>query len=189
MLTRCVHYGDVIMGAMASQITSLTIVYSIVYSNADQRKHQSSASLAFVWGIHRDRWITRTMAGNAENVSISWRHHVIVMVAMLYVYLDSVLDLSKTSRYTWRAPYIFPKSLILRMETMFINPYPMINNDPTERIDSIVTNVKMIQRFAHSNSSNMFPMQYFAREIALLTMVTMKKDNSYMFVYFGNCLK
>ena len=38
---------------MASQITSLTIVYSIVYSDADQRKHQSSASLAFVWGIHR----------------------------------------------------------------------------------------------------------------------------------------
>ena len=47
------HYNDVIMGAMASQITSLTIVYSIVYSDADQRKHQSSASLAFVWGIHR----------------------------------------------------------------------------------------------------------------------------------------
>ena len=41
------------MGAIASQITSLTIVYSIVYSDADQRKHQSSASLAFVWGIHR----------------------------------------------------------------------------------------------------------------------------------------
>ena len=41
------------MGAMASQITSLTIVYSSVYSGADQRKHQSSASLAFVRGIHR----------------------------------------------------------------------------------------------------------------------------------------
>ena len=41
------------MGAIASQITSLTIVYSTVYSGADQRKHQSSASLVFVWGIHR----------------------------------------------------------------------------------------------------------------------------------------
>ena len=41
------------MGTMASQITSLTIVYSFVYSDADQRKHQSSASLAFVRGIHR----------------------------------------------------------------------------------------------------------------------------------------
>ena len=48
------------MGAMASQITSLNIVYSTVYSDAHQRKHQSSASLAFVRGIHRDRWIPRT---------------------------------------------------------------------------------------------------------------------------------
>ena len=44
---------DVIMGATASQITSLTIVYSTVYSGVDQRKHQSSASLVFVRGIHR----------------------------------------------------------------------------------------------------------------------------------------
>ena len=48
-----VHLSDVIMGAMASQIISLTIVYSTVYSSADRRKHQSSTSLAFVWGIHR----------------------------------------------------------------------------------------------------------------------------------------
>ena len=41
------------MGAMASQITSLTIVYSTIYSGANQRIHQSSASLAFVRGIHR----------------------------------------------------------------------------------------------------------------------------------------
>ena len=47
------HYSDVIMGAMASQITSFAIVYSTVYTGADQRKHQSSASLAFVRGIHR----------------------------------------------------------------------------------------------------------------------------------------
>ena len=47
------HYCDVIMGAVAYEITSLTIAYSTVYSGADQRKHQSSASLAFVWGIHR----------------------------------------------------------------------------------------------------------------------------------------
>ena len=47
------HYNDVIMGAIASQVTSLTSVYSTIYSSADQRKHQSSASLAFVRGIHR----------------------------------------------------------------------------------------------------------------------------------------
>ena len=55
-----VHYDDVIMTTIVSQITSLTVVYSTVYSDADQNKHQSSASLAFVWGIHRDRWIPRT---------------------------------------------------------------------------------------------------------------------------------
>ena len=47
------HYNDVIMGAIASQITSLTIVNSTVYSGTDQRIHQSSTSLAFVQGIHR----------------------------------------------------------------------------------------------------------------------------------------
>ena len=41
------------MGVIASQITLLTIVYSTIYSDADQRKHQSSASLAFVREIHR----------------------------------------------------------------------------------------------------------------------------------------
>ena len=49
------HYSDVIMGAIASQINSLAIIYPTVYSDADQRKHQSSASLAFVRGIHRGR--------------------------------------------------------------------------------------------------------------------------------------
>ena len=46
------HYCDVIMGAMASQITSLTIVYSTAYSGADQGKHPSSSSLAFLRVIH-----------------------------------------------------------------------------------------------------------------------------------------
>ena len=57
------HYFDFIMGTMVSQITNLTIIYSTVDSGADRRKHQSSASLAFVWGIHRGP------------VSIWWRHH------------------------------------------------------------------------------------------------------------------
>ena len=52
------------MGAIASQITSLTIVYLTVYSGADQSKHQSSASLAFVWGPSNSphKWpVTRKM--------------------------------------------------------------------------------------------------------------------------------
>ena len=46
----CMHYSDIIISMMASQITSLTIVYSTVYSGADQRKHQTSTSLTFVRG-------------------------------------------------------------------------------------------------------------------------------------------
>ena len=76
------HYGDVIMGAIASQITGLTIVYSTVYSGADQRKHQSSASLAFVRGIHRGpvnsphKWpVTRKMFPFDDVIThCSWWH-------------------------------------------------------------------------------------------------------------------
>ena len=56
------------MTAIACQIPNLTIIYSTVYSGTDQRKHQSSASLAFVRGIHRSpvnsphKWqVTREM--------------------------------------------------------------------------------------------------------------------------------
>ena len=79
------HYDDVIMDAIASQITSLTIVYSTIYSVADQSKHQSSESLAFVWGIHRGpvnsphKWpVTRKMFPFDDVImrafSTSWCH-------------------------------------------------------------------------------------------------------------------
>ena len=61
------HYSDVIMGTMASQITSLAIVYSTVYSGANQRKHQSPASLAFVRGIHR--WPVNSLHKRASNAA------------------------------------------------------------------------------------------------------------------------
>ena len=68
-MTELIHYTDVIMGTIASQITSLTLVYATVYSGADQRIHQSSASLAFPWGVHRGpvnsshKWpVTRKMS-------------------------------------------------------------------------------------------------------------------------------
>ena len=55
------------MGAITSQITTLTIVYLTVYSDADERKHQSSVSLACVPGQ-----FPAQMASNEENVSIWW---------------------------------------------------------------------------------------------------------------------
>ena len=76
------HYDDVIMTMLASQITSLTVVYSIVYSGVNQRKHQSSASLAFVRAIHRGpvnfphKWpVTRKMFPFDDVIMIWWRHH------------------------------------------------------------------------------------------------------------------
>ena len=72
------HYDDVIMTMLAFQITSLTVVYSIVYSGVNQRKHQSSASLAFVREIHRGpvnfphKWpVTRKMFPFDDVIMIS----------------------------------------------------------------------------------------------------------------------
>ena len=64
------------MGTMAFQITSLTIVYSSVYSGADQRKHQSFASLAIcAKNSPGTGEFPAQTASYAENVSIWWRHH------------------------------------------------------------------------------------------------------------------
>ena len=78
-----VHYGDVIMGAIAFQITSLTIVYSTVDPDAHQRKLQSSASLFFVRGIHRGpvnsphKWpITRKMFPFDDVFDVYLRMHL-----------------------------------------------------------------------------------------------------------------
>ena len=80
-----VHYDDVIMGAIVSQTTSLTIVYSTVYSGSDQSKHQNSASLAFVWGIHRGpvnsphKWpVTRKMFPFDDVIMCVWDHYLII---------------------------------------------------------------------------------------------------------------
>ena len=79
---RLLHYDDVIMSAIASQITSLAIVYSTVYLGADQRKHESSASLAFVRGIHRgpvnspQKWpVTRKMFPFDDVIMYNHRHN------------------------------------------------------------------------------------------------------------------
>ena len=99
------HYNDVIMSAMASQITDVCIVCPTVGSGTDQRKHQSSGSQAFVRGIHRwpvnsphKRPVTRKMFPFDDVIMLlsavsliqplpvhattmfSWRHHSIAAV-------------------------------------------------------------------------------------------------------------
>ena len=54
------YYNDVIMGTIVSQITSLTIVYSIVYSDADQRKIKAPRHWPLCGEFTADRWIPRT---------------------------------------------------------------------------------------------------------------------------------
>ena len=69
------YYWDVIMGAMSYKITSLTSVYSTVYTGADKINHQSFASLAIVLGIHR--WPVNSphkWPVTQKTVSIWWRH-------------------------------------------------------------------------------------------------------------------
>ena len=93
------------MGAIASQITSLTIVYSIVYSDADQRKHQSSASLAFVRGIHRGpvnsphKWpVTRKMFP-FDDVIMCRCHWQKCSIIAKCIYHDDVIKCKNVSRY------------------------------------------------------------------------------------------
>ena len=70
------HYYDVLMGAMASQITSLTIVYSTIYSGADQKKTSKlHVTVLHVGNSPVTGEFAAQMASNAENVSIWWRHH------------------------------------------------------------------------------------------------------------------
>ena len=75
----------VIMKTMASQITSVSSVYTTVYSGVDQRKHQSSASLAFVRGIHRWAVNYPHKGPVTRKKSIWWRHHGIVVSATGFV--------------------------------------------------------------------------------------------------------
>ena len=75
-MTFCVHYNDIIMSSMASQITSLTIVYSTIYS----RRRSKKTSKLHVTGLCAGNSpmtgeFPAQMASNMENISIWWRHH------------------------------------------------------------------------------------------------------------------
>ena len=103
------HNCDVIMDAVASKITSLTIVYSTVYSDADQRKHQSSASLAFELGFHRGpvnsphKWpVTRKMFSfddvimqNVSFIKLSHAYIYIVLQKCICPYTNNRVRMSR----------------------------------------------------------------------------------------------
>ena len=90
------------MGAIASQITSLTIVFSTVqYPDADQRKHQRSGPLAFMQGIHREpvnsphKWpVTRKMFpfDDVMNESIFFRSYIYIVFPFYYTFVYPYRD-------------------------------------------------------------------------------------------------
>ena len=92
------------MGTMASEITSLPIVSSTVYLGADQRKHQSSASLAFVRGIHRwpvnsphKRPVTRKMFPD-DDVIMDNKVWLLCMIRGIYYWHWYVIRHGKSPR-------------------------------------------------------------------------------------------
>ena len=118
------HDDDVIMGAIASLITSFKIVYSTVYSDADQRKHQSSASLAFVRGIHRGqvnsryKWpVTRKIFPFDDVITLSCKVTVMVTMwafaALLLVALASPLRKICTTRFRKALNSMSPEIILL----------------------------------------------------------------------------
>ena len=86
------HYNDVIMSALASQITSLTITYSTVYSRRRSKKTSKLRATGLCAGNSPVTGeFPARMASNAENVSIWWRHHDCIYASFGL----------KTGRYLW----------------------------------------------------------------------------------------
>ena len=121
------HYNDVIMSAMMSHITSLSIVYSTVYSGTDQRKHQSPASLAFVRGIHR--WpgnsprkgpVTRKMFP-FDDVIMKW--HEEHFLQWWYANFDRMFYSALCMVFNWCKAIIYA---CFHFEMNFVNTYYLI---------------------------------------------------------------
>ena len=134
------HYCDVIMDAVASQITSLTIVYSTVYSDEDQRKHQSSASLAFV---RETGEFPAQTTSNAENVSIWWRHHE---TRVTFVSSGPGWYLKLFERYFYRSCFV---------SCLFI-PYFTVMTSALRVTPTAAVHVTTIYQFVHQGESSIF---------------------------------
>ena len=108
------HDSDAIMTAMASQITSLTIVYSTVYSRIGHRKHQSSASLAFVWGIHR--WPVNSPHKGPVTRKMFPFHDVVMPKPRAYV----MLQFFPKWRHSSSCKYFFPKYIVRSLFVFYL---------------------------------------------------------------------
>ena len=105
---RTPHYIDVIMTTMASQFTSLTVVYSTVYSDADQSKHQSSASLAFVWPVNSPH------KGPVTRKMFPFDDVIMARTAVFYI-------IEPWIKWSWFAFSVYFQNCVFKM--IFYKPY------------------------------------------------------------------
>ena len=126
------HYSDVIMSMMASQITSLTTVYTSVNSGTDQRKHQSSTSLAFVRGIHR--WPVNSPHKGPVTQKMFPFHDVIIKK-----YKERVKD-GLHDVYTTQIPY----QLMRTVQTQRMHQYRMLGPSYLHNRISYIANMAFL---------------------------------------------
>ena len=131
------HYNDLIMSAMGSQITGVSMVCSTICSGADQRKCQSSVSLAFVRGIHR--W----PEGSPHKGPVSRKKFPFddIIMACYPVCHTQFLTASACSSYKivhakisrfcnlfWSCQYLYPAQLV-KCASTFLHARPWIPGD------------------------------------------------------------
>ena len=130
------------MGAMALQITSLTIVYSTIYSGADQRKHQRSASLAFVRGI--ERWpVNSPHKGPVTRKMFTFDYDIMGY----HVIYDSI----KTILWIWWIQTCFSNQMMLSNVSVNITAVDVLEICVTRSSQSMVLTMYDNLFFADSN--------------------------------------
>ena len=143
------HYNDVIMSTMASRITSFTIVYSSIYLGAGHIKHQSSATLAFVRGIHRwpvnspHKWLVMRKMFPLDDVIMPCSKHI----RQFKSFPNYAGQISKPSFSSPKLPG--PR---LNIKTVFLGI-----EFPIQNLDSRESHTMIINRNPHSDClSNLF---------------------------------
>ena len=82
--THIIHYTDVIMGVMASQITSLTIcLLNRLFGHRSKKTSKLRVTGLCVGNSPGTGEFPAQMSSNAENISIWWRHHDVVIYSQV----------------------------------------------------------------------------------------------------------
>ena len=161
------------MGAIASQTTSLTIVYSIVYSGADQRKHQSFASLAFVRGIHRGPVnsphtgpVTRKMFPFDDVIMV--RYARCVMQTRMRLEAKWKTRVTHTQYMAFQTPFLLYLYAFQTIRNTFLNCLP--------RLERHISNISSQHHICHSS-------QWHIRYMSWYIWVIYVSDIKYIYIY------